>query len=588
MHNNILLKYIYSNLLTKHSEVQNGKDIDIIKDCFNLAAECLEQQQCFVFLIDIQKTIMAMFDCQHNHRLSDFENKIINIQLNKALLLQKLSRSFILQGQEQSIYLYLYKTDRLINSHYYLCILTNNENDEEYSKLLKNMNRDINSFIKFLNKYSNCSDSILMKALDSVNDGISFCDKDGYIRYINDGCCKILNIKKEELLNKRVDHLTKDIPMLLKVIESKKSIIDVEYFLRFKEKKSHLINSGYPVLDEEGNIIGAIDIFRSIERTRKLANIIAGYQAFFTFDNIIGESRKITENINLAKIFARSNENILILGESGTGKELFAQAIHNHSTRKDQPFIALNCANFPNELIDSELFGYEEGAFTGAQKGGKPGKFELASGGTLFLDEIGEMQIHLQAKLLRVLETMCINRIGGNKLINVDVRIVAATNRKLEKLVEERKFRKDLYYRLKVLCLEIPPLRERGNDILLLADYFVQKLRAKIDKDVKGLNDEAKKMFLKHNWPGNIRELENTISRALFICDSNYITEKTLLMAGMKESRYEEIIKRNTVKINREIIVDTLKLTGGNKKKTAEILGISRPTLYKVIKKYDI
>lgn len=439
-----------------------------------------------------------------------------------------------------------------------------------------------------------CNDSnknfndILLKALDSVNDGISFCDKNGYLLYVNNACCEIVGATKDELLNKKVDSLSPDKPMLIEVIEKKKSIIDIEYFWNFKGKKTHLINSGYPIFDENGDIIGAIDIFRSIERSRKLANTIAGHQAFFMFDDIIGESSTLKEVINLAKTFSKSNESILIYGETGTGKELFAQSIHNYSNRRRKPFVALNCANLPNELIDSELFGYEEGAFTGARKGGKPGKFELANGGTLFLDELGEMQIDIQAKLLRVLETMCINRIGGNKPINVDVRIIAATNRNLEEMVENGQFRRDLYYRLKVLCLEIPPLKEREDDILLLADYFLRKLVNKGNKYVKGIDDKAKKILIEHSWKGNIRELENVISRSMFICDGELITEKTLFMAGFKEPQYEEIIKKESVIISKAILINTLNSTKGNKKKTAEILGISRPTLYKFLKKYNL
>lgn len=584
----ILEKYIYSKLSTEKIEFKNKRDIDMIKDCFQLAVENIKQQECVIFLIDIMKTIVVTFYSGNNINSNNLENKIIDLQFNKTLLNQKLTNSFTLSGKKHDVFLYIYKTDNLINSNYYLCILSNNESDQQYIELLQNMNRNMSNIIKLLNKHTNSSDNIIIKALDSVNEGISFCDKDGYLRYINKSGCKILNYSKEELLNIRVDKHAKTRPLLLEVIESNKNFIDTEYLLKYRKNNVHLITSGYVVSDDKNNIVGAIDIFRNIERTRKLANTIAGYQAFFTFDNIIGKSKKTIENIHLAKIFSQSSENILILGDSGTGKELFAQSIHNYSIRKNQPFVALNCANFPNELIDSELFGYEGGAFTGALKNGKPGKFELANGGTLFLDEIGEMQIHLQSKLLRVIETMCINRIGGNDLIKVNVRIIAATNRKLESLVHEGKFRKDLYYRLKVLCLNIPPLKERGKDVLLLADHFIQKLRIKTHRNVKGLSDDAKEILLNHDWPGNIRELENTISRALYICDSNYITLKSLLMAGMKDAKYKKISIKNTTRISKKIIIDTLMLTEGNKKKASEILGISRPTLYKLIKKYDI
>ncbi|MBV7274318.1 sigma 54-interacting transcriptional regulator [Clostridiaceae bacterium UIB06] len=441
----------------------------------------------------------------------------------------------------------------------------------------------INQIIDCLN-----FNELLLRALDSVNEGISFCDKDGYLIYANKSCCNIIGTSKEEILGKKIDSFSKDKPLLSGILEMKKSIIDIEYFLRFKEKNVQLVNSGYPVFNDKKEIIGAIDIFRSIERTRKLTSTMAGYQAFFNFDHIMGESRRVKENIKLAKVFAKSSENILIIGESGTGKELFAQAIHNYSSRKNKPFIALNCANFQSELIDSELFGYEEGAFTGAKKGGKLGKFELAHGGTLFLDELAEMQIHIQAKLLRVLETMCISRIGGSRPIKVDVRIIAATNRNLEELVEQGKFRRDLYYRLKVLYIEIPPLREREKDVLLLAAYFIKKFNDKIRKNIRGLSNEAKKMMLEYSWPGNIRELENMLSRAIYICDGDYITDTNLELAGLKESKYKRFLKNEVVKIDKKVLVDTLEQTGGNKKRTSELLGVSRPTLYKLLKEYKV
>lgn len=586
MDNRAIIQCLYSLLINKNIEDQNRNYIDVIKDFFYLETERMEQQ-CHIFLMDINKTIIATYDYEKSKRLEICVNRSIDLQFDETLQKIKLTKIFNLEHEEHIIHLYLYKTSNFNNSYYYLCTLTQNEDDLKYNKLLEKINLYMGKSIQLINKHSNNND-LLMRALDAVNDGISLCDKDGYIKYANNACFNIAGVDKEDLLNKYIGNISKEKPMLLQIIENKKSIIDVEYYLIIKEKTKHLINSGYPIFNEKGDLIGAIDIFRGIERSKKLANTIAGYQAYFTFDNIIGKSRKIEENINLAKVFAQTNENILILGESGTGKELFVQSIHNYSNRREKPFIALNCANFPNELIDSELFGYEEGAFTGARKGGKIGKFELANGGTLFLDELGEMEIHLQAKLLRVLETMCVNRIGANKPISVDVRIIAATNRKLEKLVKEGRFRKDLYYRLKVLCLETPSLRERGDDILLLSEYFIKNFKNKTNRQIKGISDEAKKMLMKHNWPGNIRELENTISRALYISNSEYITTKTLKMAGLKESEYEQIIRKDSIKINKEIILDTLKSTNGNKKRAAEILGISRPTFYKLLKKYEL
>jgi PAS domain S-box-containing protein len=431
-------------------------------------------------------------------------------------------------------------------------------------------------------------DKAILNALDSVNDGISICDKNGVIIYLNEAAYKIVGAEKNDILNHAVARISPDKSMLINVLEKKKSIIDVEYFWSFKGKKFHLINSGYPIFDDYGEIVGAIDIFRSIERSRKLANSIAGHQAFFNFEDIIGESDSIKSVINLAKIFSNNDENILIHGETGTGKELFAQSIHNYSNRRNNPFVALNCATLPSELIDSELFGYEEGAFTGAKKGGKSGKFELANGGTLFLDELGEMQIHIQAKLLRVLETMCINRIGSSKPIQVDVRIIAATNRNLEEMVRNGQFRQDLYYRLKVLNLEIPPLRSREEDILLLSNYFLDKLSKKANKLIKHISEEGKSMLLNHTWDGNVRELENIMSRAIYMCDSDTITKDLLIQSGLETKTYDQIQQKKLTKLSKDILSKTLVKTKGNKREAANLLNISRPTLYKYLKKYNL
>ena len=556
-----------------------------IKDCFFLAIECVKQQDGYIFFTDINKNIIAAFSFEKNEKLEKWIGKRIAFNFDSDD--SKMTKTFIDLDRKYKLYQYIYKVNMFDISQYYLYFISESEKDLECMNMFNSINDNIEKYMSLIDKHANHNDLLLM-ALDSVNEGISFCDRDGYLIYVNKACCSILGASKEELIGKKMDKLSRDKPLLREIIDTKKSVIDVEYFLRFKEKTVQLTNSGYPVFDRKRDVIGAIDIFRSIERSRKLTSTMAGYEAFFKFDHIIGESRKIKENIKLAKVFAKSSENILIIGESGTGKELFAQAIHNYSNRRNKPFIALNCANFPNELVDSELFGYEEGSFTGAKKGGKPGKFELAHGGTLFLDELGEMPIHIQAKLLRVLETMCINRIGGTRPFKVDVRVIAATNRRLEKLVEQGEFRSDLYYRLKVLYIEVPPLKEREKDVLILADYFIKKFSEKMQKNISGLSSGAKKAIMQYAWPGNIRELENTLSRCMYICDGEYITEENLVMAGLKEYKYEGFIKREAIKIDKKALTDALQLTNGNKKKVSELLGISRPTLYKLLKEYKI
>jgi PAS domain S-box len=579
----IIQKYISMQAMEISPEAGDDKDHNEITDCFDFVTELIGGQEGCLLLTNGKKNILSVYSSEVN---ADLHTDTTSLKINLNLEYAKQKRSFSIDHMERDIYIYISKAFLFCGSDYYIAAITLHENDL-INKTLENIITRIEKLLHIVSKHGN-NHAQLMEALDAVNDGISLCDSSGKIIYANNACFSIFGIEKDELLNKNVDSILEEKTMLTQVMKTKKSIIDAEYYFKFRGRSIGLICSGFPVFHEKGYLVGGVDIYRSIERSRILANKITGYHALFTFDDIMGESQKIKKIINLAKLYAPGRESILIEGESGTGKELLAQSIHNYSERRSQPFIALNCANFPNELIDSELFGYDEGAFTGAKKGGKTGKFELADGGTLFLDEIGEMQIHLQAKLLRVLETMCIDRISGTKPIPINVRIITATNRNLEKLVEEGKFRKDLYYRLKVLYLEVPPLRERGDDILLLADYFIGVLGAKMNKTVKDLSPEVKELLMKNPWNGNIRELENTISRLLFLCDNDYIDVETLKKAGLLDVEYTEVKERKSVKVNKTSLEEILRSTGGNMKKTAESIGISRPTLYKLVKKYGL
>lgn len=318
-------------------------------------------------------------------------------------------------------------------------------------------------------------------------------------------------------------------------------------------------------------------------------------KAYFLFEDIIGNSPALREAIRLGKIAARSTSNVLITGESGTGKELFAQSIHNHSTRREGPFVAVNCGALPGGLIESELFGYEGGAFTGAKKEGQKGKFENADGGTLFLDEIGDMPISEQIRLLRVLQNKEIVRVGGNRTIKINVRIIAATNRDIEELVLEKKFRSDLYYRLNVFSIPIPTLNERVEDVIPISDIFIKRYSVLNNKDVTGIDDVAKHALMMHQWAGNIRELENVIERAVNITRSNKIGIEDLPasfknLVQLKKPVSHDEGKDLTViqELERNAIVETLTSCGGNISKTAEILGIGRRSLYRRLEEYGI
>lgn len=313
------------------------------------------------------------------------------------------------------------------------------------------------------------------------------------------------------------------------------------------------------------------------------------------FGNIIGQSKKMIELSNLVRKVATSDASVLLQGESGTGKELIARAIHTLSNRKDKSYITINSAAIPRELLENELFGSEKGAFTGAHAR-KMGKFEIANGGTIFLDEIGDMDVSLQAKLLRVLQEKQFERLGGNKTVDVDVRVIAATNMDLQELIRQSKFREDLYYRLSVFPLVMPPLRERIDDIALLADYFIDKYCREMKKGSKSLTRDAAGLLEKYHWPGNVRELENTIERAVILAEGKKIGPDHLAIRIRRTSEIhlrdgaglKEIGAHAQREAERGTIVRVLKEVRGNKRKAASVLKIDYTTLFDKMKKYDI
>jgi transcriptional regulator with PAS, ATPase and Fis domain len=293
---------------------------------------------------------------------------------------------------------------------------------------------------------------------------------------------------------------------------------------------------------------------------------------------------------------------VLLRGENGTGKEIIANVINRHCVRKDKPFITVNCSAIPESLIESELFGYEEGSFSGASKGGKMGKFQLADGGTLFMDEIGDMPFQMQAKLLRVLQEGEIEKIGRQNNIPIDVRVIAATNKPLEQMVKEGTFREDLYYRLNVISIHIPALRERGNDILLLTDYFLEKYCKKYERNLK-VDRAVYQIFLAYDWPGNVRELQNTIESAVVLCDNDLITiddltenisTKNIQVIGAKLfNSKRDVMQFNTLKeevenFEKDVILQTINYHDGDKRKAMELLGLSKRTFYRKIANYGI
>jgi len=337
---------------------------------------------------------------------------------------------------------------------------------------------------------------------------------------------------------------------------------------------------------------------RALENQRLLTENILLKEEFaskFGFPRIIGKSKKIKDVAQIVQKVAPTKTTVLLLGESGTGKELFARAIHNLSNQQHYLFVPINCAAIPKDLLESELFGHEKGSFTGADAK-KLGKFELADRGTIFLDEVGDMELTIQSKLLRAIEEGEIERLGAGKTIKVDVRIVAASNKDIEKAVEDKKFREDLYYRLNVFPIKIPPLRERREDIPLLVEYFINKYCLEIKTPVKSISKETLDMLMNYHWKGNVRELENTIERAIILCDGDVITREHFALSKQSffetakklDGTLEEVAKEALRTAETQRIISALRETRGNKSRASEILRVSYKTLLTKIKEYGI
>ena len=447
---------------------------------------------------------------------------------------------------------------------------------------------------------------ILETILDNAYEGIVIVDKDGYIIRFNHAYQEFLGVSEEEVLGKHVTEVIENTRMHIVAREGEKEVGHIQ------ELKGHKIVASRIPLYEDGNLIGAIGkiLFQDIAELKSLAqrfevleNRLNYYkneverlqQAKYSFSNIITQNSKMEYLIKLAKKAADSNSTVLIEGESGTGKELFAHAIHKSSDRKYGAFVRVNCAAIPENLLESELFGYEAGAFTGANKKGKPGKFELANGGTIFLDEIGSMPLEMQAKLLRVIQERELERVGGTSTINLDLRIIVATNENLEKMVKENKFREDLYYRINVIRLNLPPLRERSGDIELLAKSLIKKLSNELDIKEKEISNKALQKLKSYDWPGNVRELQNFIERALNLAPEKTIYPEHLPEIINEDKKQDNKSKNDNLTLNeivarteKRAIINAIKKADGNRTKAARELGIHRTSLYHKINKYNI
>ncbi len=431
--------------------------------------------------------------------------------------------------------------------------------------------------------------------INSVHEGIIALDENGDVCHINDSAIKILEIDGEKAINTNIEDLFSalSLPSIHKEVQGSDQYHEQELVYQKGDKRLRLICTITP-LKRACITIGAVISFRKVEEIQRIANRFFQEEKKHTFEGIRGISDELVKLKKRMRRVATTDSTILIRGDSGTGKELFAKAIHNASNRSDKPFIALNCGALPESLLESELFGYAEGAFTGAKKKGKPGKFELADGGTIFLDEIGDMPSHLQVNLLRTLEEREIERVGGVKKIPVDVRIIAATNQNLEQKISEGAFREDLYFRLNVIPFFIPPLRERRDDIPILMQFFFDRYTFRLNKNLKGFSHEARKILLNYSWPGNVRELENAIEYAVNIEVGEVIGRESLPQNILKENMKRSGHRKNLLsleELEKQAILAALKkygATGDGKRKAAEELGVSRATLYRKLKKWGL
>lgn len=510
---------------------------------------------------------------------------------------------------------------------------------------------------KLINQFFNLAENVqslehlvdlYQVCFDTAYEGITVVDQNGYIQLFNNAYSRYVQMSKEEVIGKHCAEVIENtrLPIVLEtgIPERNNAVI-----LQGQEMIANVL----PIWRED-KVIGALGmlVFEGISELSKAFDRVQNLKdqsrhpliqfdypkknkETMTFDKIVGESHSIGYAKKIARRAAKTTAKILLIGESGVGKELFAKAIHNLSPVKNGPMIAINCAAIPDELLESELFGYNAGAFTGANKGGKPGKFELAHNGTLFLDEIGDMPLPLQAKLLRVLQEQKFERVGGINEINVNVRIIAATNQPLEKLVEKGTFRKDLFYRLNIIRLEIPPLRDRKTDIPILVSKLLEESCAKYQIPPVKLSKDVMEVFIHYDWPGNVRELANLLESIVILSDQKLIqledlpshikdtltqpktnfdktnkeTDLTLNHAippfayldideqvrsfpshetNLSSSTLLATTKVENQEREREIISNILQKTAGNRSKAAQMLGIHRSTLYKKMAKYRL
>lgn len=471
------------------------------------------------------------------------------------------------------------------------------------------MKKDYTEMMNLVEEITSLKDiqTLLKAIINSSEEAISVVDENGKGLLINPAYTRITGLSEEQVIGKPATaDISEGESMHMRVLQTKKAVRGVA--MRVGPKKKEVFVNVAPII-VDGKIKGSVGVihdrsemealYRELDKAKK---IIRTLEAKYSFDDIIGDSNEIKHAIQQAKLCAGTPATVLLRGESGTGKELFAHAIHNASSRRYKKFIRVNCAAISETLLESELFGYEEGAFSGARRGGKRGLFEEANNGSIFLDEVGELSFNTQAKLLRVLQENEITRVGGTKSIPINVRVIAATNVNLEENISKGKFRKDLYYRLNRMPIGIPPLRRRKSDIPLLCKRLIERINQEYGRNVEGISPKALEKLMNYDWPGNVRELDNILGRAIIFMNyqeteiaaehvfglQNKVPGRTDINSENIAVKEDESLQHLLDRYEREIILQTLKRVGGNKTETAKILGLSVRNLYYKLKKHHI
>ncbi|SFL50631.1 sigma 54-interacting transcriptional regulator [Pelosinus propionicus] len=434
----------------------------------------------------------------------------------------------------------------------------------------------------------------LKTVMDTIGDGILAINQQEIITHFNAAAEKMMSCSSGKIIGSKIrDVFISKVP-LLEILHNGMPYNNREIIVTTVKGKNHYLTSGRPIKDANGIVIGAVAVLKAMKDVEELVYSVTKPE-INSFEEILHVSKVMEHTINMAKLVAQNDSTVLIRGESGTGKELFARSIHMASPRRDKVFAPVNCAALPDALLESELFGYEEGAFTGGQKYGKSGLFEYANGGTIFLDEIGELSFSLQAKLLRVLQEGKIRRVGGNREIAVDVRIITATHSNLEEMLCKNQFREDLYYRLNVIPLFIPPLRERKEDLPLLIESLLFKKNHRLKKHIKHILKPAMDKLLQHDWLGNVRELENVMERAVSFASHGQITQDDIILDHMTPTssaiasptsnnrKLKEVLEEMECCILHETINKY-----GTSRQVGKILGLSHTGVLNRMRKYNI